>query len=244
MNLAEAQLAAYLAAFARVGAWLQTAPLTSDKALSPRIRVSLAALIAIIIAPLHPVSSMSAVFMRLPGEILLGLVAGFAARMALFGAETGGQLIGVQLGLNFASTMDPATHDDSLPTRKIAYSLAGIAFLASGGLERSLAALLPAASGNAALSALPLLVDRAGEVLILGLRAAAPMMVAAVVCNLAVGLASRAAPAMNVFSVMLAATLAIGAVVLTASAPSLAREITGDARRAAESAAEVMATLR
>jgi len=240
MNFAEAQLATYLCAFARSGAWLMTAPLLSDRALNARLRTAVAALLAIVIAPLHPASGLTALFSRLPGELILGVLAGFAGRLALFAAETGGQIIGINLGLNFAATMDPDTRDESLPTRRIAYSLAGLAFLASGGIERSIAALAVAAGGEHALAALPLLVDRAGEVMLLGLRAAAPMLVAAVVSNLAVGLAARAAPAMNVFSVMLAATFVVGALVLTASAPSLSRELVGDALRSADAAYDLV----
>jgi flagellar biosynthetic protein FliR len=244
VTFAEAQLGTYLCAFARAGAWLMTAPLVSDKALNVRLRTAVAALLAVVLAPLHPVAGMEAAFSRLPGEIILGVVAGFTGRLALYAAETGGQMIGIQLGLNFAATFDPETKDESLPTRRIAYSLAGIAFLGAGGIERSVAALAVSAGGEHALAAMPLLVDRAGEVLLLGLRAAAPMLVAAIVSNLAVGLASRAAPAMNVFSVMLAATFVVGALVLTASAPSLARELTGDGRRAAEAAADTVMVLR
>jgi flagellar biosynthetic protein FliR len=240
VTFAEAQLATYLCAFARAGAWLLTAPILSDKALNARLRTAVAALLAIVIAPLHPVAGMEALFSRLPGELILGVIAGFTGRIALYAAETGGQIIGIQLGLNFAATMDPETKDESLPTRRIAYSLAGLAFLSAGGIERSIAALAVSAGGEHAIAALPLLVDRAGEVLVLGLRAAAPMLIAAVVSNLAVGLASRAAPALNVFSVMLAATFVVGALVLTASAPSLARELTGNARRAADAAYDVV----
>jgi flagellar biosynthetic protein FliR len=240
MSFAEAQLATYLCAFARSGAWLMTAPLVSDRALNPRLRTAIAALLAIVIAPLHPVAGMEAGFSRLPGELILGMLAGFTGRLALFAAEIGGQIIGINAGLNIAATMDPETRDESLPTRRICYSLAGLAFLAAGGLERSIAALAVSAGGEHALAALPLLVDRAGEVMVLALRAAAPMLVAAVVSNLAVGLASRAAPAMNVFSVMLATTFVVGALVLTASAPSLAREMVGDAQRAADGAYDLV----
>src|SRR6266498_2526709 len=78
VTFAEAQLASYLCAFARAGAWLMTAPLVSDKALNVRLRTAVAALLAIVIAPLHPVAGMEAAFSRLPGELILGVVAGFA----------------------------------------------------------------------------------------------------------------------------------------------------------------------
>ncbi len=237
MHFGQAELAAYVAAFARVAAWLQTAPLVSDTALNRRVRVAVAALVAIVIAPLHPLRDLGALFDVLPQELLLGLVAGFTSRLCIYGAETAGQLIGIHLDLNFANTLDPSTHEQELPTRRIAYVLACLAFLATGGLELSIRAL---AVSTDATQSLPAIVDRTGQVLVLGLRGAAPMLVAALVANLGVALASRAAPQMNIFAVMLSAILVVGALVMTASAPSLIREFSGDARMAAEAPAQVL----
>jgi flagellar biosynthetic protein FliR len=237
MHFGEPELAAYLAAFARVAAWLQTAPLVSDSTLPKRVRVAVAALVAVVISPLHPLPNLGALFAVLPQELLLGLVAGFTSRLAIYGAETAGQLIGIHLDLNFASTLNADTHEQELPTRRLAYVLACLAFLAAGGLEQSIAALALAADASQTLS---VIVDRSGQVVILGLRGAAPMLVAALVANLAVALASRAAPAMNVFAVMLTVILVVGALVLVASAPALIREFVGDARMAAEAPAQVL----
>lgn len=237
MHFGEAELAAYVAAFARVSAWMQTAPLVSDATLSRRIRASVAALVAVVVAPLHPLHDLGALFAVLPLEILLGLVAGFTSRLCIYGAETAGQLIGIHLDLNFANTLDPSTHEQELPTRRVAYVLACLAFLASGGLELSIRALAVATDAT---QSLPAIIDRTGQVIVLGLRGAAPMLVAALVANLGVALASRAAPQMNIFAVMLTAILVVGALVMTASAPSLVREFGGDARMAAEAPAQVL----
>jgi flagellar biosynthetic protein FliR len=240
MKLGEPEIAAYLSTFARTTAWMLAAPLTGERALPAKIGVAAAAVIALPLAMVRHSHGFGELVGQLPNEVLFGLLAGFAARLALAGAEAGGQLIGVQLELNFAGTMDPMAKEETLPTRKIAAALATTAFLSTGGLERAIAALAyPVGDVALASGRLSAFVDGGGQVLALGLRVAAPLVAAAVVSNLAVALASRAAPALNVFSVMLACILVVGALVLTASAPSFVNELLGDARLAADAALDL-----
>ena len=113
----------FLALFARIAAFLQTAPLTGERQIPPKVRVGVAALVAIAVVGLHPAVSMESLFYVLPGEVLLGLVAGFTARVVIAGVETGGELLGLQMGLGFASTFDPTLGDTALPMRRLAVLL-------------------------------------------------------------------------------------------------------------------------
>jgi flagellar biosynthetic protein FliR len=230
----------FLAAFARSAAWLQTAPLTGDSTLSPKLRTAMAALMALPIAAARGPLGASELFAALPGELLLGAAIGLAARVEMAGAEAGGQLLGLELELGFAGTFDPMAREEALPTRRLASCLAGLAFLGLDGLELSARSLAtPPISGHSLQRALGSLIDASADVLPLAVRAAAPMMVAAVIANVAVALASRAAPALNVFSVMLALVLVIGALALTATAPAFVREMALTARHAIDAATQV-----
>lgn len=228
MRLGEAEIAAFLAVLLRTAAWVHAAPLVGDNGLPPRLRLALAALVAVPLSIHHAPVDFAHLLASAPAELLFGLAAGFALRLAFAGVEAGGQLLGVQLELNFAATFDPTSGDESLPTRRLAWCVAGLAFLAMGGLEQSLAAL--AVPAPHALDRLPDLFTRGGDVFVMALRAAGPMLVAAVVANLAVGLASRAAPALNIFSVMLAALLVVGALVLVGTSSRLCAEVMHDVR--------------
>ena len=228
MRVGEPEIAAFLAVLLRTAAWIHAAPLVGDNGLPPRLRLALAALIALPLSIHHPPTDFSHLLSAAPVELLFGLAAGFALRLAFAGVEAGGQLIGIQLELNFAATFDPTSGDESLPTRRIAWCIAGLAFLSMGGLEQALGALaVPAPPG---VTRLPELVQRGGLVFVLALRAAGPMLVASFVANLAVGLASRAAPALNIFSVMLATLLVVGALVLLGTASRFTSEIVGAVR--------------
>lgn len=224
-------VAPVLLSFARCSAFLSTFPLTSDKVVPPRLRAALALMLSLAVAPARPGGEL---FLALPGEVLLGCIAGFAGRLVFAGAEAGGQLMGLSLGLGFAGQFDPAMGDNELPTARIARTLAGLAFLACGGLGDSLRAVLgPTVSGPGLLGAGRVLVDEAGRVLIVGIRLAAPALAAGLVSNLAAAAASRAAPALNVFSVALALMFVVGATVLIATSPLAARELMLVGRRVA-----------
>ena len=236
MTLAFALLGAFLAVFVRTAAWLSVGPLTGDVMVPPRYRVAVAALIALVLAPLRPPIAIEALPALLPGELLIGVAIGFSVRLVLSGVEAGGQLIGLQLELGFAGVFDPLLREESLPTRRIAYCLGALCFLATGGLESCVRALAYAPSLGSGSPAIIFsrLMDAASVVPLYGLRIAAPTMLATTVANLAVALASRAAPALNVYSVALAAVLVLGGAALAATAPALLRELMLDARYATD----------
>jgi flagellar biosynthetic protein FliR len=232
--MSEGDVGAFLACFARAAALLSAAPLGGDRAIPPRFRVALAALCALGVLPVKGPLGTGELWLVLPAELLLGLFAGFLARLVLAGAEAGGQLIGLQLGLGFAGTFDPSAGDEALPTRRLAFSMAGLAFLGAGGLE-ALVRVLGARTldGRNLHALLGSVLQRSAEVLPLALRLVAPVLLAALIANLALALASRAAPSLNVFSIMLALVLALGTVVLAATAPAFVREALAIGRLAA-----------
>jgi flagellar biosynthesis protein FliR len=230
-----ADVCGFLATFVRAAALMQTAPVIGEKAVPAKVRVAAAAATALAVYSVRGPIDPQALPMILPAELALGLLAGLSARMIIAGAEVGGQLLGLQLGIGFAGQYDPSLGEESLPTRRIVAAFASLAFLALGGLDavvRILAAPPPGGRTIAALGAD--LILRSGEVLVVAVRIAAPLLLTAVIVNLATGLASRAAPAINVFSVSFAVVLAVSGLVLVATAPILMSEVVATAGRAVE----------
>jgi flagellar biosynthetic protein FliR len=237
--LGEVETASFLAAFARTAAWSHATPVVGDQIVPPKVRVVLAGAAAVPLALVRPSTTYAELIASLPVEIVFGLLIGASARLILAGVESGGQLVGVQLGLGFAGSYDPMSREESLPTRRIAYALAALAFLAAGGLEESIRALALPIPGDLFAAPLLAVVHEGGRVLYVAARLAAPLLIAGIVANTAVAFASKAAPALNVFTVMLALFWLVGTGVLIACAPLTVREIQSLAILARDAASRI-----
>jgi len=230
-----ATIAAFLVVFVRGCAFAYTAPVFSDKGVPHKLRVALVAMVAVSLTPGRAPIEPTALALAVPGELILGLIAGFTGRVVLAGAEAGGELLGLQLGLGFAAAYDPTMGEAALPTRRVALALAGLAFILAGGLETAVRVMAaPPITALGAIGATTGLLRLGGDILSLGLRFAAPALVAALAGNLAVALATRAAPALNIFSVAFAVILVIVGLVLLATAAPFANDLALVGRRAVD----------
>lgn len=235
-------IATFLVVFVRGCAFAYTAPVFSDKGVPHKVRVALVAMIAIALTPGRAAIEPATLIMALPGELILGLIAGFTGRVVLAGAEAGGELIGLQVGLGFAAQYDPTMGEAALPTRRAALALGGLAFIQAGGLETAVRVMAaPQITTLRAIGGITSLLRLGGDILALGLRFAAPALVAALVANLAIALATRAAPALNIFSVAFAVILVLVGMVLLGTAAPFANDIAFVGRRAVD---EILNVLR
>jgi len=228
---AEHQVAGFLAVFARAGAWSYAAPVLGDHVVPAKVRVLLVGGIALLLSPVRPTVSFGILIMLVPFEIAFGLVLGTAQRFVLAGAEAGGQIMGIQMGLGFAGTFDPILRESSLPTRRIAFGLAALAFMNAGGFDEAIRALaIPVSAMELGEAPAHALITTSGALLGAAVRVAAPLLIAGFVANLTMALISKAAPALNVFSVMLALFLAVGLFILVVTAPAFVRDLSAIAQ--------------
>lgn len=232
----ETLIATFLAAFGRCAAFMFAAPILGGQLMPVKIRVGASASLAVAVASVRPEVQAANLPLVLPSEILLGLAAGFAIRLIFAGAESGGQLIGLQLGLGMASFFDPASGEQAVVTRRFALVFAGLAFMMMGGLREAVRVLtLSPADPETLGGAFFHLLDKANYVLAAALRFAAPAMLAGLMTNVGMAFASKAAPSLNIFSVMLSGLLIVGGFVLIVTAPAFIAEVTGTARLAIDS---------
>jgi flagellar biosynthetic protein FliR len=223
----------FILIFVRSAAFLWAAPLTGDGRIPPKARVAVAALVAMAFSSLHEVEASAQLGLQLPLEMGVGFIAGFTARVLLAGLEVGGELIGMQMGLGFAGSFDPSLGDMALPMRRIVFVVAAFAFISVGGLQNvARLALLPPVDVAVLFMSFGGLMKAASELFLVGIHLALPIMVSVTVANIAMGLANRAAPALNVYSVMLTLTGLMGAGILLITSPMMASEIMARAYRA------------
>ncbi len=231
-------IASMMLALGRAAGFMWTAPLIGDRSVPGKVRLIAAVGVALTIALARGPVLPETLVVGLPVEIMLGALTGFAGRLVLAAAEAAGQFLGLPFSLGFAATFDPALGESAMVTRRIILALASLAFLAADGLASGirLMVLTPAKAENLAAS-FEVILAWSGNLLAIGLRFAAAATVAGLVANVGIALAARAAPSLNIFSVVLAAMLIIGGLVLVTIAPTTAAQLSG----LAETSIDVMA---
>lgn len=235
LSITAAQLDVWLATLmfpmVRVLAFISTSPIIGNKQIPRRVKVGLAMLISIVIAP--TLGAMPAVAVGSPQgllivvqQIIIGTAMGLTLRMIFNAFEMAGELAGLQMGLGFASFYDP---QNSAYTPVIAQWLgitASLAFLALNGHLAILSALaesfhtLPVGEMMAAKGYFNV-ASWGGKIFSYGVQIALPLLAALLITNLALGILTRAAQQLNPFAIGFPITLGIGFFILSFTLPYL-----------------------
>lgn len=98
----------------RIMALISTAPILSEKSVPKRVKIGLGMVITIIVAPSLPavdipIFSPNAIWIALQ-QVMIGVAVGFTMQLAFAAVRTAGELIGLQMGLSFATFVDPGSH--------------------------------------------------------------------------------------------------------------------------------------
>jgi flagellar biosynthetic protein FliR len=107
--------ATFMLVFARVGAMVMLLPGLGESNIPVRIKLAIAVLLTLIILPLHrqdyqiDMQSMTPMIVMLIHELIVGIVLGATARVTLSALQVGGAVIAQQMGLGFATSVDPTT---------------------------------------------------------------------------------------------------------------------------------------
>lgn len=167
-------------------------------------------------------------------ELALGAAMGMVVRLAMSAAEIAANSAAPLIGFGTVQIFDPTAghHDTVLATlmRSLAIWIAlltGLHHVVIGSLIGSFRAV-PVGSLIAPSRAYPILLSATSTILATGLRLALPLLAVLFMVQIALGFVSRAAPAMQIFSVGFAFTLVVGGVVLALSLPDVARELTAE----------------
>ncbi|MDH4553579.1 flagellar type III secretion system protein FliR [Pseudomonas sp. BN417] len=228
LELSDAQIGGWVGSFLlplfRIAALLMTMPVIGTQLVPLRVRLYLALAIAIVLVPtLPPMPQVDAISLRtllLVGEqVLVGALLGFVLQLFFHAFVVAGQIISMQMGLGFASMVDP-TNGVSVPVLGQFYlMLVTLLFLAMNGhlvvFEVLAESFVTLPVGGGLLTAQYWEVaGKLGWVMGAGLLLALPAITALLVVNLAFGVMTRAAPQLNIFSIGFPLTLALGLVIV------------------------------
>jgi len=225
VTFTEAQVLAWVSPllwpFLRVLALFGAMPVLGQRMVPMRVRVALSFLIALCAQaslpamPVVPLDSALALLL-LVQQMLIGLTLAFAARIVFAAIEFAGELIGLQMGLNFAGFFDPMSGGESTAVSKFfGVSISWLFIVINGHLllisavVQSFQAFPVAPEPFAFLRALQPQVWGT-EIFRLGLWIALPLVAMLLFVNLVLGIISRVAQQMNVFAIGFPITLGVG----------------------------------
>ena len=216
--------------FLRVLALFSAMPVFAQRGVPMRLRIGLAFLIAFCaqasLPPLAPIAlDSSAAVIAVLQQVLIGVALGFAVRIVFSAVEFAGELVGLQMGMNFATFFSPMSGgEQTAVSRFYGISIAWL-FIVSGGhllviaaVVQSFVAFPVAGDPFAFLRALE--PQRWGaEIFRLGLWIALPLVAMLLYTTLVLGVISRVAQQMNVFAIGFPITLGVGLVGVLATLP-------------------------
>ncbi len=209
----------------RISALMITAPIFALRAFNLRLRVLLAILLALMVYPMHtwPVidPTSAAGIKEVFNQIAIGAISGLILQMVSAAMVVAGQVIATSMGLAMASLMDPNMGNVPVISQFLVV-LGSLIFVGAGGHVILLGLILesfhtlPIGTSIFAPESMGLLLRWSSMMFLGAVLISLPVMVAMLFINVGVGIITRAAPSLNIFSIGFPASVVVGFIVLLA----------------------------
>lgn len=230
-------------AFSRASGLLLLLPVFSGASIPVRMRIALAALLALIATPLIGSVTLPPhwlmLVVALGHESLAGLLMGLAARMLFYAIEMAGQIITSEIGLSLSPSIDPITETTSSPLSTLLFYFGTLLFLLSGAHHWCLLAFVRSFEvfpTNAAFdpATADLVIAQSGRIFLVAVQLAAPLLALNFLINLAFAVLGRAAPSINAFQASFPVRILAGLMLLGLTFGVAAQHMLGELRAAPE----------
>lgn len=213
--------------FARVGIIFAMVPFFNAEVVPRRITATIAFFLSLVLMPVVPpvqvrmddLNILSLLFILLH-EVLIGLCLGLAVDVIFAGIQIAGELIGFQMGFSIANVMDPMTGANVPIISNMLYITAFLLFFSLGGHHLLIRALvesfqiIPIGDSLVHRGFLMSVITYAGEMFVIGVKVAAPIIGVLFLINIAFAVIARALPQMNVFLMAFPLTISVGLIFL------------------------------
>ena len=237
-QIATLELYAFLLEGVRILGVLLIAPLSWSVA-PARVRAGLVIVLAVVAHGQTPadsavLDSLAALALALGGEFVLGLAIGFVVRLSIAVAEIAAEGVAPLIGLGIAQVFDPAISGSQNVLAKLFRNfaillavVAGVHRVVLGALLQSFRILPPGTPSSVHLT-VPSILQLSADALASGVRIAVPLIAILFMTQVALAFISRAAPAMQIFSIGFAVTLLVGMSVLILASPDMGHQVLVD----------------
>jgi flagellar biosynthetic protein FliR len=218
----------------RVMGVIAVAPIFSRSSIPNKVKLGFGIMLTLIIVPTLPPLPQFEIFsfqglLILVQQLIIGLAIGFSMRLVFAAVDVAGQLIGMSMGLGFASFFDPSQGQSTAVNRFLGL-LAMLIFLSLDGHLMIVTAVansfvtMPIVVTGGGIN--PMKIAVWGEIIFsAGLLLALPAVAALLITNMALGILTRTAPQLNLFGIGFPITLSMGFLILALALPGMLRPI-------------------
>ncbi|MCX7079681.1 MAG: flagellar biosynthetic protein FliR [Pseudomonas sp.] len=227
LALTDTQISTWVATFMlpmfRIAAVLTTMPIFGTTLVPRRVRLYFALAITVAVVPgLPPMPQVHALdlsaLMLIAEQIIIGALLGFSLQLFFQAFVVAGQIISIQMGMGFASMVDPTNGVSAAVIGQFLTMLVTLLFLAMNGHLVVFEVLTESFTTLPVGSAMLVnhfweLAGKLGWVFGAAMLLVLPAITALLVVNIAFGIMTRAAPQLNIFSVGFPLILVLGMVI-------------------------------
>ncbi|MES2934458.1 MAG: flagellar biosynthetic protein FliR [Pseudomonadota bacterium] len=226
-------LASLLWPLTRILGLIAAAPVFGNSGIPASSKIGLGFMLTLIMAPTitsvtAPDPMSFAGFLILLQQLVVGLAMGFSMRIVFAGVEMAGEIMGMTMGLGFATFFDPQSQGHSSAISQFLALVATMAFLALNGHLMVLAALaesftsVPIAAAPLGGNGLHQLALWGASIFRSGVQLSLPIVAALLITNTALGILTRAAPQLNLFGIGFPITIGVGFMMIALVLPYMA----------------------
>lgn len=221
-------IAAFFWPFFRILALVASSPLLGARGIPATVKIGMAFALTVVVAPVIgpmpavQVASAQGLFILIQ-QLMIGVAMGMAMRVVFSAIEMAGHIIGLQMGLGFATFFDPQNSAQIPVLGQFLGLVAMLLFLAVNGHLMMIGALvesfrvLPVGLHPLSGEGWRTLALWGGEVFRGGVLISLPVVAVLMMTNTALAVLTRAAPQLNLFAVGFPLTLAVGFIVIAFS---------------------------
>lgn len=231
-----AWVSSFMWPFMRISAMFMAMPVIGSQNVPVRVRMAITLSVTVIIASqlsdvpeFNPLNFQT--WMMIASEILIGVAMGFALQLAFQSVIIAGQIIALQMGLGFASMVDPSS-GMQMPVIAQIYLLAVILiFLSFNGhlliieMVSNSFVSLPIGGEFLRVDSLWNLITWGADMFAAAVLIAMPAIGALLIVNISFGIMTRASPQLNIFAVGFPFMVGTGLTVIWITLPNLSSQV-------------------
>ncbi len=216
----------FMLVLSRVAGIFAAMPVFGGKIVSTRIKALIVLMITLVCYPTlsvtlpeMPTDVFSLALLAL-SELMVGLTLAFITQIIFSAVEFSGQIIGMQMGFTISSILDPSKGTQVQIMSVVQTLFATLIFLSLNIHHLFIQAIMdsfaviPLGGWRLSGELVNFLILRTADIFIIGIRLAAPVMVALLLASVALGIMARAFPQMNIFMISLPLNIGLGLIIL------------------------------